>query len=80
VFIDGDHRREPVVRYFTQIAEMSDSKTVIIIDDINYSVEMGEAWKQIKGDSKVTLTIDLNRMGIVFFREGITHNDYVIRY
>jgi predicted O-methyltransferase YrrM len=80
VFIDGDHRREPVVRYFSLIAEMSDSKTVVIIDDINHSEEMGEAWKQIKGDSRVTLTIDLNRMGIVFFREGIAHNDYVIRY
>jgi len=26
------------------------------------------------------VTIDLFRMGIVFFREGMNHNDYIIRY
>jgi predicted O-methyltransferase YrrM len=80
VFIDGNHRREPVIKYFSQIAEISDSKTVIIIDDINYSREMGEAWNEIKRFKNVSLTVDIYRMGIVFFREGINHNDYVIRY
>jgi predicted O-methyltransferase YrrM len=80
VFIDGNHCKEPVIRYFSQIAELSDSKTVIIIDDINYSSEMGEAWDAIKRFEKVSVTIDIYRMGIVFFREGISHNDYVIRY
>lgn len=80
VFIDGNHRKEPVMNYFTQIAEISGSKTVIIIDDIYYSEEMEDAWKQIKRFDKVTVTIDIFRMGIVFFREGISHNDYIIRY
>ncbi|MEI6048504.1 MAG: class I SAM-dependent methyltransferase [Bacteroidota bacterium] len=80
VFIKGDHRKEPVINYFTQIMEISDSKTVIIIDDINYSREMEEAWNEIKRFEKVSLTIDLHKMGIVFFREGINHRDYVIRY
>lgn len=80
VFIDGDHRKEPVIRYFTQIAKRSDSKTVIIIDDINYSKEMEEAWEEIKRFDKVSVSVDIFRMGIVFFREGIVHNDYIIRY
>jgi predicted O-methyltransferase YrrM len=80
VFIDGNHRKEPVVNYFTQISEISDSKTVIIIDDINYSKEMEEAWNVIKRFERVSVTVDLNRMGIVFFREGISHNNYTIRY
>lgn len=80
VFIDGNHRKEPVINYFNQLAELSDSNTVIIIDDINYSRQMEEAWSQIKLHKKVTVTIDIFRMGICFFREGINHNDYVIRY
>jgi predicted O-methyltransferase YrrM len=80
VFIDGNHRKEPLIKYFSLITEISDSKTVIVIDDINYSKEMGEAWSEIKRFEKVSLTVDINRMGIVFFREGITHQDYVIRY
>jgi predicted O-methyltransferase YrrM len=80
VFIDGNHRREPVLRYFKEIAEMSDNSTVIIIDDINYSKEMAEAWEEIKLNEKVSVTIDIFRMGILFFREGINHNNYIIRY
>jgi predicted O-methyltransferase YrrM len=80
VFIDGNHRKEPVIKYFCQIAEMSDSKTVIVIDDINYSKEMAEAWDEIRLHKKVSVSVDIHRMGIIFFREGISPNNYVIRY
>jgi predicted O-methyltransferase YrrM len=80
VFIDGNHRKEPVLRYFKQISELSDNKTVIVIDDIYYSKEMEEAWTEIKLNEKVSVTVDIFRMGIVFFREGINHQDYTIRY
>lgn len=80
VFIDGNHRKEPVIKYFKMIAEISDSKTVIVIDDIYNSREMEEAWNEIKRYEKVSLTVDIFRMGIVFFRNGICHNDYIIRY
>ena len=80
VFIDGNHRKDPVIRYFNEIAAISGSNTVIIVDDINYSGEMAEAWNELKLHDKVTVSIDLFRMGILFFREGINHNDYVIRY
>ncbi|HNW57249.1 MAG TPA: class I SAM-dependent methyltransferase [Bacteroidales bacterium] len=80
VFVDGDHRKEPLLDYFNTIAEVSCNKTVIIIDDIYYSKEMEEAWNEIKRNKKVSVTVDIYRMGIVFFREGISHMDYVIRY
>jgi predicted O-methyltransferase YrrM len=80
VFIDGNHRKGPVVKYFNRLAKISSGKTVIIIDDINYSNEMTEAWNEIKLHEKVSVSIDLFRMGIVFFREGINHNNYIIRY
>ena len=62
------------------MAKISDNNTVIIIDDINYSREMEEAWNEIKKYEKVSLTIDIFRMGIVFFRKGIVRNNYIIRY
>ena len=80
VFIDGNHRKEPVIKYFNLMAEVSDSSTVIMIDDIYSSVGMYEAWSKIKKHRKVTFTVDIFRMGIVFFREGVNHFDYVIRY
>ncbi len=80
IFIDGNHRKEPVIKYFEKLAGISDDKTVFVIDDIYTSREMAEAWNIIKEYEKVTATIDIFRMGVVFFREGITHNNYRIRY
>jgi predicted O-methyltransferase YrrM len=80
VFIDGDHRSEPVIRYFNKMAELSDSRTVIVLDDIHWSTDMADAWDQIKKHKSVTVTVDIFRMGLVFFREGINRFDYVIRY
>jgi predicted O-methyltransferase YrrM len=80
VFIDGNHRKEPVLKYFSQISAVSGNNTVVIIDDIYLSKDMESAWNEIKHSERVTLTIDLFRMGIVFFREGITYQNYTIRY
>jgi predicted O-methyltransferase YrrM len=80
VFIDGDHRREPLVKYFTMIADKAGPATTVVIDDIHHSEEMEEAWDEIKRFEKVSVTIDIFRMGIAFFREGISHSDYTIRY
>jgi len=80
VFIDGNHRKVPLINYFNQIAETSDSKTVVVVDDISYSREMNEAWNEIKIHKKVSVSVDIHRMGILFFRGGINHNNYIIRY
>jgi predicted O-methyltransferase YrrM len=80
VYIDGDHRKKPLLEYFEQIVKIADAKTVVIIDDINYSIEMHEAWCLIRKHEKVSFTIDIYRMGIVFFRSGTGRNSYMIRY
>jgi len=80
VFIDGNHRKKPVITYFNQVADMSDNNSVVIIDDINSSREMAEAWCEIKNHKNVTVSVDVFRMGIVFFREGLNHFNYVVRY
>ncbi len=80
VFIDGNHRKEPVMRYFRQVADMSGDNTVVIIDDINLSREMAEAWSEIKSHKNVTLSVDIFKMGIVFFRKCLNHLSYVVRY
>jgi len=80
VFIDGNHRKEPVLKYFEMIARKSSGDTVVVIDDIYYSPEMKEAWQFIMNHSKVSVTIDVYRMGLVFFREGINTNHFIVRH
>lgn len=80
VFIDGNHRREPVLKYFSEVAEMSAEETVVILDDIHSSRSMSEAWNDIKRHEKITSTVDVFRMGMVFFRKGMARYDYTVRY
>ena len=80
IFIDGNHRKEPLLRYFRMIADRSGSHTVVVVDDISLSPEMKEAWQEIKVHSKVSVTVDIHRMGLVFFREGINTNHFIVRY
>lgn len=80
VFIDGNHRGEPLLNYFSQIAAISGPDTVVIIDDIHITKEMSEAWREIKRHEKVSLSVDIFRMGMVFFRKGMPRYDYIIRY
>ncbi|HEX5667723.1 MAG TPA: class I SAM-dependent methyltransferase, partial [Chitinophagaceae bacterium] len=68
-FIDGNHRREPTLRYFETILPKTHEGSCIIFDDIHWSREMEEAWENIRKDVRVTLSIDLFFIGIVFFRK-----------
>jgi predicted O-methyltransferase YrrM len=80
VYIDGDHRKESLLRYFSFLADISGNGAVIIIDDINYSREMADAWEVIKRHPKVTVTVDIFRMGMAFFRPGAARVSYSVRY
>ena len=69
VFIDGNHRYEPTLRYFNMMKPNLHEYSVLVFDDIHWSKEMEQAWAAIKNDEIVTLTIDLFFIGLVFFRK-----------
>ena len=68
-FIDGNHRKEPTLRYFDQILTHTHNFSMIVLDDIHWSAEMEAAWEAIKAHPQVRMSIDLFFVGIVFFRE-----------
>ncbi|HLC83054.1 MAG TPA: class I SAM-dependent methyltransferase [Bacteroidia bacterium] len=80
VFFDGNHRKEPTLNYFSQCLEKANEKSVFIFDDIYWSKEMKEAWEEIKKNEKVTVTLDLFYLGIVFFRTEQVKQNFIIRY
>ncbi len=81
VFIDGNHRKEPTLRYFLQCLTKIHDNTVIIFDDIHWTKGMEAAWEEIKGHPSVTLTIDLFFLGLVFFKKEFKEKQhFVLRY
>jgi predicted O-methyltransferase YrrM len=80
VFIDANHSEEPLKEYFGLILKHIDEDTVVAIDDIHLNASMERGWQSILGSERISSSIDLFSMGIVFFRKGIARQDYVIRY
>ncbi len=78
-YIDANHTESATLRYFNAIAEYCHEKSVIILDDIYYNRGMGRAWELIKKDKRVTSTIDLFDMGIVFFNKQYWHKHYIVK-
>lgn len=79
-FIDGHHAEEPTLEYFNQCMAKAHDHTVIVLDDIHWSPGMERAWKAVKADPRVTVTIDLYRMGLVFLRREQAREHFVLRY
>ena len=81
VYVDGNHRKEPVLKYLNMLMNHMSSLSVIIFDDIHWSKEMEEAWLEIYNDPRLLMTIDLFFFGLVFFREDFRRKQhFAIRY
>lgn len=78
IFIDGNHRELPTINYFETLLPYCHNDTIMLFDDIHWSEEMQEAWEFIKNHEKVTLTIDIFEMGIVFFRRENRQKEHML--
>ena len=80
-FIDGNHRREPTVRYFKELLVKTNNDSILVFDDIHWSSEMDAAWETIKKDAAITCSIDLFFIGIAFFRKDFKEKQhFAIRF
>jgi predicted O-methyltransferase YrrM len=79
VFVDGNHQKEATIKYFEWCLPKVHENTLLIFDDIYWSEGMKEAWNEIKANPKVTVTIDLFWIGLVFFKSGRVKEDFLIK-
>ncbi len=78
-FIDGNHQEEPTLDYVNQLMAHLTSEGCLVIDDIYWSQGMQNAWKKICADKRVTLSVDLFHLGIVFNRSGVEKQHFKLR-
>jgi predicted O-methyltransferase YrrM len=79
VYFDGNHRRDPTLRYFEYCLPLAHNETVFVFDDIHWSAEMESAWETIKAHPRVQVTIDLFHFGLVFFRQEQVKEHFVLK-
>ena len=80
ILINGSHTKEAILNYFQWCLPKLSERSIMIFDDIHRSKEMNEAWEHIKGQPKVSVTIDLFQIGLVFVKKGQAKEDFVIRF
>lgn len=80
VYIDGNHTKKSTLNYFYSCLGKIHSDTVFVFDDIHWSKGMEEAWNEIKNHKKVKLSVDIFRMGLIFFKKELSNQHYVIKF
>ena len=78
--MDGNHRKEPTLNYFSKCLQMVHNDSLFVLDGIHWSRDMEEAWEEIKENSQVRVTIDLFSLGLVFFRKEQEKEHFVVRF
>ena len=78
-YVDANHTYEATKRYADFLLERLNQKGVLAIDDIHYSEEMERAWQELKLDPRVTTTMDLYHLGLIFVDPHYLKRHYKIR-
>ncbi|MCP9769922.1 class I SAM-dependent methyltransferase [Lacihabitans sp. LS3-19] len=79
VFFDANHQYKPTIKYFELCLSKIDENSCFVFDDIYWSEEMKNAWNTIIHHEKVSITIDLFFIGIVFFKKGIIKQHFILK-
>lgn len=76
VFIDGHHDKVATREYYEFIYPFLSKNSIIIFDDINWSIGMKEVWKSIYKDGEgIKISVDLYKWGICFIDKDRTESE-----
>lgn len=78
-YVDANHTYEATMRYVNTLLPVMQEKGVIILDDIHYSARMEQAWKELKEDKRITTSMDLYHVGLLFIDPHYLKRNYTIR-
>lgn len=80
VFFDANHQKEPTLAYFEQCLQKAHNQSIFIFDDIHWSKGMEEAWNIIRQNPRITVSLDLYHMGILFFSSHLKPAHYKLKF
>ncbi len=78
-FLDANHTEDATLLYFNKVIRHCTDQSIVVLDDIHYSRGMHRAWKNIQQHERVSCTMDLYGLGIVFFDKQYLHKHYTLK-
>lgn len=67
-FIDGHHDQQATLTYFKRILPFMSDGSVMVFDDIRWSIGMERAWHKIISHEQTSVSLDLDSVGICIVR------------
>ena len=80
LYIGSCPNKSLLMSYFYEYLPKFHERSLLIIKDIYRSEELKEAWKEIKANEQVAITVDLFWIGLVYFRKGQAKEHFKIRF
>jgi len=80
IFFDGNHTKSATLQYFERCIPYIKENAIFIFDDINWSDGMHQAWNEIRKHPKVSLSLDLFQLGILFFNKDRKEQEHFVLY
>lgn len=74
VFIDGQHEKEATLHYAMRVAPLMAPNAIYIFDDIYWSDDMNDAWKELLFSKRYAAAVDFFAVGVCEQREGHTRS------
>ena len=78
-YVDANHTYEATMRYADFLLNRLTEKGILVLDDIHYSEQMERAWSELKADPRVTTSMDLYHVGLLFVDTHYLKRHYRIR-
>ena len=78
VFVDANHTYRATKEYADYLLPRMDEKGILVVDDIHHSEEMERAWEELKNDVRVTTSMDLWYVGLLFVDKHYLKRHYKI--
>ncbi len=75
VFLDGNHKAEPLLFYYHSLQPLFNSNTIVMVDDIYWSKDMHEGWTILIEMPEVTQSVDCFQFGLLFFRPDFMNKE-----
>ncbi|MGF7073972.1 hypothetical protein [Mucilaginibacter sp. R-33] len=75
-----DAARHNPTGYLENLITNIHDDTVLIFLGTHRTQNTKQAWEQVKADERVRVTVDLFYLGLVFFKPGMSKEDFRVRY
>lgn len=80
VYFNSSDIKKQLYACFQLCLAAATEDTMFIIDDIYRNSDTKVTWRQIKEDSRVTVTVDSFWIGLVFFRKGQAKEHFKLKF